>query len=70
MKRLREKNLKKLKSNKEDFEEKKNGKEVCSVFISCQEPDEKGDMKVEMSYEGDPILASYLIETARGMIDI
>lgn len=44
-------------------------KEICYVLIKCKEPNEKGDMQVEMTYEGDPVLASYLIETAQGMID-
>jgi hypothetical protein len=44
-------------------------KEICYVLIKCKEPNEKGDMQVEMTYEGDPVLASYLIETAQGMIE-
>lgn len=37
---------------------------VCYVLITCQEADEEGNMKVELSYEGDGDLASYLISSA------
>ncbi len=52
-----------------DAKEEKSDKEICYVLIKCKAPNEKGDMQVEMTYEGDPILASYLIETAQGMIN-
>lgn len=35
----------------------------CYVIIACEKPSSEGNMKVEMSYEGDPILVRYLLET-------
>ena len=58
-----------LKSNTSSISQEASDKEICYVLIKCKQPNEKGDMQVEMTYEGDPILASYLIETAQGMID-
>ncbi|MBJ7449336.1 MAG: hypothetical protein JHC93_03130 [Parachlamydiales bacterium] len=39
---------------------------ACYVLITCDEPSEDGKMQVEMTYEGDPCLAAYLIESAHG----
>ncbi len=39
------------------------------VLITCKTPSAKGQMEVEMSYEGDPVLASYLLEGAQGYLD-
>ncbi len=41
----------------------------CYVLITCGEPSEDGKMQVEMTYEGDEVLAAYLIESARGFIE-
>lgn len=60
---------KNLKSTTSSTCQETSDKEICYVLIKCKQPNEKGDMQVEMTYEGDPILASYLIETAQGMID-
>lgn len=35
----------------------------CYVVIACEKPSSEGNMKVEMSYRGDPILVRYLLET-------
>lgn len=35
----------------------------CYVTISCGKPSLEGNMEVQMSYEGDPILVRYLLET-------
>lgn len=35
----------------------------CYIVISCEMPSPEGNMKVQMSYEGDPILVRYLLET-------
>lgn len=43
-------------------------KYCCYVLITCDEPNKQGDMQVEMTYEGDPVLASYLIQKAQDMI--
>jgi hypothetical protein len=58
-----------LKTQNGASKEENSDKEICYVLIKCKEPNEKGDMQVEMTYEGDPVLASYLIETAQGMIN-
>jgi hypothetical protein len=42
---------------------------ACFVLITCSEPSEDGKMQVEMTYEGDPSLAAYLIESAYGLIE-
>ena len=42
---------------------------ACKVVITCKQPKEDGSMNVEMSYEGDKMLASYLLHSAQNMID-
>jgi hypothetical protein len=42
---------------------------VCYVLITCSQPKEDGSMDVEMKYEGDKYLASYMIETAAKIIE-
>ncbi len=37
----------------------------CYVLITCTEPSGDGDMEVEMTYEGDESLVSYLVENAQ-----
>ncbi|MBS0623447.1 MAG: hypothetical protein JSS62_02380 [Verrucomicrobia bacterium] len=55
-------------------EDKKN-KEIsppqhaCRILITCALPTGDGKMDVEMSYEGDPALASYLLERAQSYIE-
>ncbi|WP_068468150.1 hypothetical protein [Candidatus Protochlamydia phocaeensis] len=41
----------------------------CYVLITCGEPSEDGQMQVEMTYQGDATLASYLIQGAQLFID-
>lgn len=41
----------------------------CCVLISCGQPSENGDMKVEMTYYGDSSLASYLVRGAQHFFD-
>ena len=41
----------------------------CYVLISCSEPHEDGKMQVEMSYEGERVLASYLVKTALKILE-
>jgi hypothetical protein len=41
----------------------------CYVLITCEEPSEDGQMQVEMTYEGDAVLASYLLQGAQNVID-
>lgn len=42
---------------------------VCYVLITCQEAAADGNMQVEMTYEGDTALASYLLQGAQIAID-
>jgi len=42
---------------------------ACRILITCALPQDDGKMNVEMSYEGDPALASYLLERARNYIE-
>lgn len=40
-------------------------KTICYVLITCNEPEEDGYMDVEMCYDGDTMLASYLVHSAQ-----
>jgi hypothetical protein len=44
--------------------------QACYILITCGKPSADGKMSVELTYEGDPILASYLLENAQGFIDV
>jgi hypothetical protein len=48
---------------------KKKKKASCYVLITCGEPNQDGKMDVEMTYEGEPVLAAYLLENAQSIID-
>ena len=41
----------------------------CYVLITCEPPTEDGHMQVNMTYEGDGVLASYLVKGAQDLID-
>jgi hypothetical protein len=41
----------------------------CYVLITCGEPSEDGQMQVEMTYQGDAALASYLLRGAQCFIE-
>jgi hypothetical protein len=41
----------------------------CYVLITCNQPSLDGSMEVEMTYEGDVALASYLLQGAQAFID-
>lgn len=42
---------------------------ACYVLITCDPPGATGNMQVNMHYEGEPLLLSYLIRDAQTMID-
>lgn len=44
-------------------------KSACTIFISCNEPTEDGKMQVEMTCEGDQVLAAYLLENAQSILN-
>ena len=48
---------------------KRQGKTICYVLLTCSEPSEEGTMEVEMKYEGERWLASYLIKSAQGVLE-
>jgi hypothetical protein len=48
---------------------KMNKDAACRVIISCSEPDENGQMEVEMHYEGDESLAAFLVQNAAQVFD-
>jgi hypothetical protein len=39
------------------------------VLITCSEPNKAGSMNVEMNYDGDPVLAAYLLQSAQSYLD-
>ena len=41
----------------------------CYVLITCGQPSDDGQMQVEMTYQGDAALASYLLEGAQYYMD-
>lgn len=44
-------------------------KHACYILITCDKPTANGKMEVEMTYEGEAALASYLLEGAQYHID-
>ena len=42
---------------------------ACYVLITCSEPDSDGKMEIEMSYEGDEMLAAFLVDNAVQVFD-
>ncbi len=40
------------------------GKKSCYVLITCDTPNEMGQMQVKMSYEGDLDLAALMVDQA------
>lgn len=43
-------------------------KNACTIKISCNEPSEDGQMHVEMTCEGDEVLAAFLLENAQSIL--
>lgn len=41
----------------------------CYVLITCSSPSKDGKMEVEMFYEGDEVLAAYLIDNAQQVFE-
>lgn len=74
MRKLAEKLLKRSKSSKSknevDVKKALSENHACYVLITCGAPSKDGKMQVEMTYEGDPVLAAYLVESAQGYIEV
>lgn len=59
-----------MKSAERDrIDEKLAKNNLCYVLVTCAESAADGNMQVEMSYQGDAALASYLLQGAQEMID-
>lgn len=56
-------------TGKNEHQDKLSNKHHCYVLITCDEPDEKGHMNVNMTYEGEASLASYLVRGADEYFD-
>lgn len=66
------KRAKSKKDNKyslENIKEALGENHACYVLITCTPPTKEGKMHVDMSYEGDHCLASYLIDSAQSIIE-
>jgi len=66
------KNIDESKEKKYSLEEIKkilSGKHACYVLVTCSDPSEEGKMEVELSYDGDEALASYLLQSAQNIFD-
>lgn len=44
-------------------------KYACYVLITCDSPENDGRMNIEMSYEGDPVLASCMLNGAQEYLE-
>jgi hypothetical protein len=44
-------------------------KHIGYVLVTCRPTRQAGKMEVEVSYEGDPDLASYLVDGAQGYLE-
>lgn len=53
----------------EEYKEMLEGKHAGYVLITADSFDSKGEMQVQMSYEGDPSLISYLLKGAKSLVD-
>jgi hypothetical protein len=53
----------------QDIQEALSKNHACYVLITCNEPEEDGSMQVEMTYQGDASLASYLLQGAQNIFD-
>ena len=56
------------KTSREQLQEVLDKNHSCYVLVTCGEPSEDGKMQVEMTYQGDPSLAAYLLEDAQSLI--
>lgn len=54
-----------IKQIDKDIRDKLAKKHACYVLVTCDQPSDDGKMNVEMSYEGDPALASFLLQGAQ-----
>lgn len=57
------------KNSRQHLKETLKNNPSCYVLITCSQPSDDGEMQVELSYEGDAVLASYLIQGAQSYVD-
>ena len=57
------------KSSRAHLQEALDKNPSCYVLITCGQPSEDGQMQVEMTYQGDTSLASYLVQGAQFYLD-
>lgn len=53
---------------REEIKQALQDKYACYVLVTCSAPCEKGEMQVELSYDGEESLASYLLESAQSIL--
>lgn len=41
----------------------------CYVLITCGKPKLNGQIEVEMTFGGDPVLAAYLVQSASSIME-
>ncbi len=61
--------MRKIAKVEKGFEKALSEECACYVLITCTEPNADGNMEVEMNYEGDEILAAFLVENASQVFD-
>jgi hypothetical protein len=62
-------NSKKKKCSLDEIKKVLSEENACYVLITCSEPSNEGKMNVEMSYDGDENLASYLLHSAQNIFE-
>lgn len=55
--------------NEGSKDSEQNDQYACRIMITCGHPSNDGKMDVEMSYDGDPTLASYLLDRAQNYMN-
>lgn len=56
-------------SVRKHLEEALSEESICHILVTCHSPSKDGKMHVEMTYQGDPSLVSYLLQNAQNLID-
>ncbi len=52
-----------------EWQDELNKKNEAYILITCDSESQNGEMNVQMSYEGDPVLVSYLLQGAQEIVD-
>lgn len=61
--------MKRSKGKRKNVQDQLSEDYACYVLVTCDAPEENGNMDVEVTYQGPPILASYLLEGAQSYLD-